>query len=274
MKISDFEKYRIPTGELINISDYDASETSLFPKGKKASKKELLHLSQDLDRLQELLYAEHKHKILVVIQAMDTGGKDSTIRAVYRVFNPQGVRVASFKAPTSTELDHDYLWRIHQQIPGKGEITIFNRSHYEDVLVVLVNKLVPKDTLERRYEHINDFERMLTDEGTTILKFYLNISKDEQKKRLQARLDYKGKRWKFDKEDLKDRTHWKKYMNAYEYILSQTSTDYAPWYIIPANKKWYRNLAVASITSQTLQGLDMQYPKATNLEGIVIKKGQ
>lgn len=271
MKTPNFEKYKIVPGMRVYLSNYDADETSLFPEGKKASKKELKKLSKDLDRLQELLYAEHKHKLLVVLQAMDTGGKDGTIRYAYQGFNPQGVRVVSFKAPTSTELAHDYLWRIHQQTPGKGEIIIFNRSHYEDVLVVRVHDLVPKETWEKRYRQINDFERMLTDEGTTILKFFLNISEDEQKERLQARLEDKSKNWKFSADDLKERKMWKDYMKAYEHVLSKTSTKYAPWHVVPANKKWYRNLAVASITAQTLRGLNMKYPEIAGLDKIVIE---
>jgi PPK2 family polyphosphate:nucleotide phosphotransferase len=271
MEIHNFEKYMLAQNTRVHLSDYDADETSLFPRGKKASKKELIRLSRDLDGLQELLYAEHKHKILVVLQAMDTGGKDGTVRTAYQGFNPQGFRVVSFKAPTPIELDHDYLWRVHKQIPGKGEITVFNRSHYEDVLLVRVHHLVPEETLERRYKHINDFERILADEGTTILKFFLNISKDEQKERLQARLDDKSKNWKFNPVDLKERKSWKEYVNAYEHILSQTSTDYAPWYVIPANKKWYRDLAIASITVQALQELNMQYPKSSGLDDIVFK---
>jgi PPK2 family polyphosphate:nucleotide phosphotransferase len=208
----------------------------------------------------------------MVLQAMDTGGKDSTIRHVFDGVNPQGVKVANFKRPTREELAHDYLWRIHRHTPARGKIVVFNRSHYEDVLVVRVHNLVPPEIWKRRYDHINAFERMLVDEGTTILKFYLHISKEEQRERLQARLDRPHKRWKFNRGDLKERALWDDYMAAYEAMLSKTSTDWAPWYIIPSDRKWYRNLVIATILVQTLQGLDMQYPaSADDLDGIVIE---
>src|SRR5512136_1446974 len=191
------DKYRVKPGHKIKLSDYDPDDKSRFSGGKKEAEPRLAELVQKLDELQEVLYAEHKHKILVVLQALDTGGKDGTIRAVFSGINPQGVHVASFKVPTPEELDHDFLWRVHAQVPGKGELVIFNRSHYEDVLVVRVHNLVPEDVWRKRYAQIRDFERMLAEEGTTILKFYLNISMDEQKKRLQERLDDPKKHWKF-----------------------------------------------------------------------------
>jgi PPK2 family polyphosphate:nucleotide phosphotransferase len=215
-----------------------------------------------LEELQEMLYAEHKHKVLIVLQAMDTGGKDGTIRHVFEGVNPQGVRVAGFKKPTPEELDHDFLWRVHKQVPGKGEVVIFNRSHYEDVLVVRVHNLAPQEVWSKRYDHINDFERMLVDEGTTILKFFLHIDLDEQKERLQARLDEPNKRWKFNPEDLEERKLWPQYVKAYEDAISKTSTDWAPWYIVPANRKWYRNLVVGTVIIETLKDLDMRYPEA------------
>ena len=219
-----------------------------------------------------MLYAENKHKVLIVLQAMDTGGKDGVIRHVFDGVNPQGVRVAAFKQPTPTELAHDYLWRVHQQTPGKGEVVIFNRSHYEDVLVVRVHNLVPEAVWRRRYEQINAFEKLLAEEGTTILKFYLHIDLDEQKERLQARLDDPAKRWKFAKGDLDERQRWPQYMAAYEEMLSKTSTEWAPWYIIPANRKWYRNLVISQIIVETLEGLAMSYPPAeAGLEDIVIE---
>jgi PPK2 family polyphosphate:nucleotide phosphotransferase len=191
---------------------------------------------------------------------MDTSGKDGVIRHVFEGVNPQGVRVASFKVPTPQELDHDYLWRVHQHTPGRGEIVIFNRSHYEDVLVVRVHNLVPPEVWGRRYEQINAFERTLVEEGATILKFFLHISLDEQKERLQARLEDPEKRWKFAIGDLKERKRWPDYMQAYQDVLSRTSTQHAPWYIVPANSKWYRNLVIASVIVQTLKRLEMQYP--------------
>ncbi|HVZ61406.1 MAG TPA: PPK2 family polyphosphate kinase, partial [Terriglobales bacterium] len=206
------------------------------------------------------LYAEHKHKVLMVLQALDCGGKDGTIEHVFKGVNPQGVRVAAFKAPTPIELDHDYLWRVHRQTPGRGEITIFNRSHYEDVLAVRVHDLVPKKVWRRRYQQINDFERMLAEEGVTIVKFYLHISKDEQRKRQRERLKDPRKKWKFNAGDLQDRELWGGYMKAYEEALSETSTDWAPWYVVPANHNWYRNLVVASVLVETLERLKMSYP--------------
>ncbi|MCC7352287.1 MAG: polyphosphate kinase 2 family protein [Anaerolineae bacterium] len=265
------EQHRVPPDTPIDLGQWDPNDTGGSQGGKAEARERLSQLNKELERLQELLYAEHKHKILVVLQAMDTGGKDSTIRHVFEGVNPQGVRVANFKVPTPKELDHDYLWRVHKEVPGKGEIVIFNRSHYEDVLVVRVRNLVPPKVWGKRYDHINEFEKMLAEEGATILKFFLYISLDEQKKRLQKRLDDPCKRWKFNAADLKERALWPEYMRAYEDALSKTSTEWAPWYIVPANHKWYRNLVVANIIVETLQRLDMRYPEeAENLDNIVI----
>lgn len=255
------DQYRVKPGSRVDLGQWDPNDTSAFPAGKDKAAKRLQALNQSLDELQELLYAEHKHKLLIVLQAMDTGGKDGTIRHVFEGVDPLGVRVASFKVPTPDELDHDFLWRVHKQTPGKGEIVIFNRSHYEDVLVVRVHDLVPRQVWSKRYALINDFERMLAEEGTTILKFYLHIDLDEQKERLQDRLDKPDKRWKFNPGDLEERKLWPKYMQAYEDALSQTSTDWAPWYIVPANRKWYRDLVVSSVIVETLKGLQMSYPE-------------
>jgi PPK2 family polyphosphate:nucleotide phosphotransferase len=247
-------------GSPVELSAWDPNDTSPFA-GDKGDAKELLDkLNDELEELQELLYAEHKHKVLLVLQGMDTSGKDGTIRHVFEGVNPQGVRVASFKVPTRIELDHDYLWRVHSQVPGKGEIAIFNRSHYEDVLVVRVHSLVPEEVWSRRYDHINDFERLLADEGTTILKFYLHIDLAEQKERFQARLDEPNKRWKFNPGDLKERRLWAEYTKAYEEVLGRTSTKWSPWYVVPANRKWYRNMVVATILVDALKGLQMRYP--------------
>jgi PPK2 family polyphosphate:nucleotide phosphotransferase len=233
------DRYRIEPGKKFKLEDYSPNDTGDF-EGKKQKGIELLaERRAEIDSLQELLYAEHKHRLLVVFQAMDGGGKDGTIRAVFDGVNPQGVKVASFKAPSQTELDHDYLWRIHAQTPGKGEIVVFNRSHYEDVLVVRVHNLVPKDVWKKRYDHINAFEHELYDEGTTILKFFLNISKDEQKERFMERLDMPEKRWKFNEGDLEERKLWPLYMEAFEEAISKTSTKWAPWYVVPANRNWY-----------------------------------
>lgn len=257
------ERYRVRPGSPVDLSQWDPDDKSLFQENKTEGRKALLTLNERLETLQELLYAEHKQRLLIVLQAMDTGGKDGTIRHVFEGVNPQGVKVANFKKPTAEELDHDYLWRVHKHAPGKGKIAIFNRSHYEDVLVVRVHNLAPESTWRRRYAQINDFERMLAEEGTTILKFYLHIDKEEQKERLQARLEEPNKRWKFNPGDLEERKLWPEYIKAYEAVLSQTSTEWAPWYIIPANRKWYRNLVVATVIVETLEALEMQYPEPT-----------
>ncbi len=216
--------------------------------------------AQRIDALQDQLYAEGKQRLLIVFQAMDTAGKDGTIRSVFEKMDPQGLSVASFKRPNTRELAHDYLWRIHRHVPGNGQVTIFNRSHYEDIIAVRVRNIFPRERWSRRYKHIVNFEKLLADEGTTILKFFLHISKAEQKERLQARLDEADKHWKFNPGDLVDRELWPQFMTAYGDVLSKTSTDYAPWYIIPADRKWYRNLLVADILIKTLESLHMVYP--------------
>jgi PPK2 family polyphosphate:nucleotide phosphotransferase len=264
------KSYLVQPDKKLDLSKHDPDGRSQFDGSKDDAQQELETLNSRLSELQELLYAESKHRILIVLQAMDTGGKDGTIRRVFSGVNPQGVRVASFKVPTPEELAHDYLWRIHKQAPGNGEIVIFNRSHYEDVLVVRVHNLVPPEVWAKRYQHINDFERLLTDTGTTILKFFLNIDLDEQKKRLQSRLDNPDKHWKFNIGDLAERKRWPDYMQAYQDALEKTSTDYAPWYVIPANRKWYRDLVISRIIVESLEGLNMKYPPSENLDGVVI----
>jgi len=264
------EKYRVDPGASVRLADLDPADTGGIDKA--TAKAETKKLNRKLEAQQELLYAEGKHKVLIVLQAMDAAGKDGTIRHVFDRVNPQGVKVASFKKPTSRELAHDYLWRIHEHTPGTGEITIFNRSHYEDVLIVRVLGLVPEDRWQRRYEHIRAFETLLADEGTTILKFYLNISKEEQRARLQARLDDPSKHWKFDRGDLDQRKLWDGYMAAYETAMSETSTPHAPWFVIPAEHKWYRNLLISRILVNTFEGLNMAYPEQTeDLSGIVVE---
>ena len=255
------ESYLIKPNHKVSLKDFDPSSMAGFDGGKKAGLAAVQSLLQELDGLQELLYAEHKHKVLVVLQAMDTGGKDGTIRRVFEGVNPQGVRVASFKVPTPEEADHDYLWRIHQQAPGNGEMVIFNRSHYEDVLVVRVHKLVPPGTWKARYDEINEFERMLCQEGTVILKFFLHISLAEQKQRLRDRLTDETKTWKYNPGDLKERALWEQYVEAYEDVLNKTSTDYAPWFVVPADHKWYRDWVVASALVRSLRSLKMAYPE-------------
>jgi polyphosphate:nucleotide phosphotransferase, PPK2 family len=256
----DDEMYRVPLKGKIKLKDYDPNDSKLFDGNKKDGKEALQKLNAELELLQEQLYAEGKHRLLIILQAMDTGGKDGAIRAVFEGVNPQGVKVASFKTPTPVELSHDYLWRVHQQTPGKGEMVIFNRSQYEDVLVVRVHNLAPEEVWSKRYQHIREFERLLADEGTTILKFYLHIDLEEQAERFLARVEDPTKQWKFNPGDLDERARWDDYMKAYEDMLNQTSTAWAPWYVIPSNKKWYRNWLISKIVIKTLKNLDMRYP--------------
>lgn len=264
------QRFLVPPNTPVTLSDYDPGYAGGY-KSKGETKAELKRNGKRLQELQEVLWAEGKHSLLIVLQAMDAGGKDGTIKHVMRGVNPQGCQVISFKVPTKEELDHDYLWRVHKQTPRKGEIVIFNRSHYEDVLVVRVHNLVPEEVWRKRYSQINDFERLLSEEGTTILKFFLHIDKIEQKSRLQARLDDPQKRWKFSLGDLEERKLWPDYTIAYEEAISRTSTEWAPWYIVPSNRKWYRNLTIAKIIIGTLKNLDMQFPQPPeNLDNILI----
>jgi PPK2 family polyphosphate:nucleotide phosphotransferase len=221
--------------------------------------------------LQERLYAEHKRSLLVVFQAIDTGGKDGTIRAVFEGVNPQGCRVWSFKVPSAEESDHDFLWRYHAKAPARGMINVFNRSHYEDVLVVRVKDLVPAPVWRARYDQINDFERMLAAAGTTVLKFFLHISKDEQKERLEARIANPDKHWKFDPADLVERRSWDAYQAAFADALTACSTSHAPWHVVPANRKWYRNLLIARTIADTLEAMDPRFPEAqTGISGMTV----
>lgn len=264
------KRYLVKPGSKVDLDEWDPDDTKSFRGDKERARAKIQQLDRKLDVLQELLYAEHKHKVLVVLQAMDTAGKDGVIRKVFEGVNPQGVRVATFKQPTPQELDHDYLWRVHQELPSKGQLVIFNRSHYEDVLVVRVHNLVPPSVWEKRYNQINEFERMLAEEGTTVLKFYLHIDEEEQKKRLQARLADPDKRWKFSQDDIRERTLWPLYIKAYNAVLSKTSTAWAPWYIVPSNSKWYRNLVVAQVLVDALGKLKMSYPVIKENKKIVI----
>jgi len=248
-----------PPGQQVRLADYDPSYTGEYTS-KKDVRKLIKRNRRRLRELQEVLYAEHKHALLIVLQAMDAGGKDGSIRHVMRGVNPQGVQVTSFKVPTPEELAHDFLWRVHRRVPGRGSIGIFNRSHYEDVLVVRVENLVPPEMWGARYEHINAFERLLTESGVTVLKFYLHISKDEQKRRFEERLTKPEKFWKFSRGDLAVRAKWDEYMAAYEDALTRCNTDYAPWHIVPANHKWYRNLVLSNTIVAALERLDMRYP--------------
>ncbi|MFN0028898.1 MAG: polyphosphate kinase 2 family protein [Acidimicrobiales bacterium] len=256
----DVSRLRVTPGRTVDLARIATRATDGFDGDKTAGRTRLEQLTARLGQLQHLLAAAADRALLVVLQAPDAGGKDGTIRAIFTGVNPQGTRVTSFKAPTQTELAHDYLWRVHAHMPAKGEIMVFNRSHYEDVLVVKVHGLVPPDRIERRYGHINDFERLLVDEGTTVVKVFLHISKEEQGIRLQQRLDDPTKRWKFRRGDLDERAHWPAYQQAFEVMLERTSTAIAPWYVVPADRNWFRDLAVAQILVDALETMDLQYP--------------
>jgi PPK2 family polyphosphate:nucleotide phosphotransferase len=255
----DYPHYRVDSGEELKLSDIDPDDAWRY-QDKDDIKEETKRQRERIEDLQERLYAEHKQSLLVVLQAMDTAGKDGTIEHVFEGVNPQGCVVTSFKAPSEEELAHDFLWRIHKATPGKGMIGIFNRSHYEDVLVVRVKSLVPKQIWCERYDQINEFEHMLARNNTTIIKFFLHISKAEQKLRLESRLKDPTKRWKFASNDVKERAYWDDYMAAYEDAVNKCSTTHAPWYVVPANKKWYRNLVVARTIADTLEAMSPQYP--------------
>lgn len=268
----DTSIYRVPADAELDLESHAPDAKTGFEGGKKEGKAALPELNKRLAELQRRLWADSSRSLLVVLQATDTGGKDGTIRHVFRGVNPQGVHVRNFARPSEWELAHDYLWRVHEHTPERGAVTIFNRSHYEDVLVVRVKGLVPEERWSKRYRHIREFERMLSDEGTTIVKLFLNISKDEQKERLQARLDEPDKNWKFSKEDLADRELWDDFREAFRVAIQETSTDYAPWYVVPANRKWYRNLVVSSILIETLGSMDLRYPEPEeDLDDIVIR---
>jgi PPK2 family polyphosphate:nucleotide phosphotransferase len=266
----DTDRYRVKPGSKVRLADVDCADTRGITKAEGRERTEALRV--ELERLQELLWADRTKKLLVVLQAIDAGGKDGTIRSVFEGVNPQGVRVVSFKVPTQEELEHDYLWRVHKKTPRSGELTIFNRSHYEDVLVVRVHKDVPEARWRARYKQIEHFEEMLVEEGTTIRKFLLHISKDEQRSRQQERIDNPEKRWKFAMADLEERKHWDAYMEAFEEMVQRTSTDDAPWYVVPANRNWYRNLVVTTVLVDTLQSLHLAYPKAPEgIEGLIVE---
>jgi PPK2 family polyphosphate:nucleotide phosphotransferase len=256
-------RLRVEPGTRARLSKLDPAATHGLVKDSAAgaTARQLARLAD----LQDRLWAEAKRSVLVVLQGIDAAGKDGTINKVMEAFNPQGCPVTSFKVPSAEELAHDYLWRVHRQVPRKGEIGIFNRSHYEDVLVVRVHELVPKAVWSKRYEQINAFERMLSESGTTIVKFFLSIDRDEQRERFQARYDDPTKRWKFSMGDLEERKLWDRYQAAFDEALTRTSTAWAPWYVIPANRKWFRDLAVATILADTLAGLKPAYPAAQDL---------
>ncbi|MFI5418568.1 MAG: polyphosphate kinase 2 family protein [Candidatus Lutacidiplasmatales archaeon] len=251
----------IRAGKVVHLTAWDPSATPGFRGDKDDGLAEIDRLKKRLEPLQELLHADPQRGLLVVLQGMDTAGKDGTIRRVFEGVNPQGVRVAQFGVPTPEEHAHDFLWRAHQKTPRRGEIVIFNRSHYEDVLVARVHELVPKPVWEKRYEEIDEFERGLTVEGTTILKFYLHIDADEQRRRLTERLNDPTKQWKLSLSDIEERKLWPKYMAAYEEMLERTSTAWAPWYLVPSNHRWYRDLVVIHVVVAVLESMGLKYPK-------------
>jgi PPK2 family polyphosphate:nucleotide phosphotransferase len=256
------DRWRVKPGAGVELSTFDPAETGDFEEKEQAEPA----MDADLARLrdlQERLYIDDRFAVLLVLQGMDTSGKDGTIKHISGGVTLIGGEVANFKAPSSTELQHDFLWRIHQRVPERGRIGIFNRSHYEDVLVARVRNLVSEAVWKRRYDQINAFEQMLTENGTVVRKCFLHISKEEQKERLQARLDEPDKHWKFNPDDLKERARWPEYVEAYEAALSWCSTEHAPWYVIPADKKWYRNYAVTRLLVETLASLDLRLPAVT-----------
>ncbi len=250
---------KVRPGHTLRLSKIDPGDTGNLRKEDAVER--FAELREKISELQVVLYAERRHSLLIAFQAMDTGGKDGAIKDLCAGLNPAGLEVTDFKAPSQRELDHDFLWRAHQAVPAKGMIGIWNRSHYEDVLITRVHKIIPKKVWKSRYEQINAFEKILTDNGTTLLKFMLHISKDEQKRRLQARLDSPEKWWKFNPNDIKERTLWDKYQDAYEDAINRCSTDDAPWYVVPADHKWARNVAVAERVLAALKKIDPRYAK-------------
>ena len=254
----DYHRYRVPETGAFGLASIQSDDDQGLKED--YARKRLQKNLDDLQEFQERLYAESRQSVLLVLQAMDTGGKDSTIRKIANDLNPQGCQVTGFKAPSHEELSHDFLWRVHDHAPPAGHIGIFNRSHYEDVLIVRVHELADTALIERRYRHINDFERMLHDHRTRIIKIMLHISKDYQLSRLRRRLERPDKHWKFNPSDLKERNRWDEYMDAYEMMLNHCSTEHAPWYVIPAEKRWFRNVVISEILIDAFENMDPQYP--------------
>lgn len=255
-----WQEYRVEPGQKIDLETIDASAKPA-EVDRDHAEHEFASLTERLRDLQHLMYAEGKRSLLVVLQGRDAAGKDGTIRRVFGPMNPQGCRVTSFKVPSNEELAHDFLWRCHKVAPRRGQIAIFNRSHYEDVLVVRVHDLVPESVWSKRYDHINAFERLLADNGTMILKFYLHIDRREQLERFAKRIDNPKKNWKISEADYSERPYWDGYSRAFEDALSKCSTEYAPWYVIPANRKWFRNLVIAEIVADAMERLRMRFPE-------------
>ena len=258
-----FEKmFRVKPDEKLRLKDIDPAFRGKHETEQEASV-EIDHYRQKMAKLQAVLYAEKKHSVLVVLQALDAAGKDGTVNHVLSVLNPQGATAIGFKQPTPDELEHDFLWRVHPHAPGKGQVAIFNRSHYEDVLVTRVHKMIDEKTCKERYHRIREFEEMLIENGTTILKIYLHISKDEQLARFEERLEDPARNWKISESDYTERNYWDDYVSAFEDAMMATSTKDSPWFVIPANHKWFRNLAVSQIIAESMEGLDMSFPKPT-----------
>ncbi len=264
--------YRIKPGSKVKLTEFDPEGQCDPAENKDLCLARLVHLKDAMLDLQRLLHAEHEKRLLIILQGMDASGKDGTVRQVFSGLDPHGFRVAAFKAPTAEELDHDFLWRVHARVPAKGEVVVFNRSHYEDIVAVKVKNLRPKEEWEKRFEHVVNFERLLVDEGTTVLKFFLHVSREEQRRRLQGRLENPKKHWKFHPEDLRDRERWPEFVEAYEETMSRTSWEGAPWHVIPADNKWYRNVVVAEIVRDTLAKLEPAWPQPQhNVRGLVVK---
>jgi PPK2 family polyphosphate:nucleotide phosphotransferase len=265
------DRLRVEPGTRAGIAGRDPRDP-LGIGDKEAGKQRLDEVREQLETLHGRLYAESRRSVLLVLQGLDASGKDGVIKAVFTGLNPQGCRVTSFRAPTSTELAHDYLWRVHAALPLRGEIGIFNRSHYEDVVAVRMLELAPKEVWERRPAHIREWERMLADEGTTIVKVFLNVSKEEQRQRFQERVDDPEKRWKFRLDDLKTRERFDDYVEAWEDVVDETSSEWAPWYVVPADRNWVKSLAVAELLLHTLKRLDPQLPPTPEgVEGLRIE---
>ena len=269
--MANFDQYRV-NSKKFSLNNHNPNDKSERSKTKELDSIELTQLATEINALQDILHAEGKRKILLILQGMDASGKDGTVRHVFSECDPLGIRLASFKTPSSEELAHDYLWRVHQVVPKAGELVIFNRSHYEDVLIVKVHDWINDAECERRYAQINDFERLLAETGTIIIKCFLNISKEEQKARMQERLADPTKTWKFNPGDLKERELWPQYMQAYEQAIKATSTDYAPWYVIPADSKTNRNLLISRLLLDALKNMKLKYPAVpADYKNIVVK---
>ncbi len=262
--------WQVDPGSTVSLAKHDPRDTSHAPGDRAETEEKTAPLHSRLLELQERLYAEHEHSLLVILQGTDASGKDGTVSHVFQGVNPLGTQASAFKVPTEIERDHDFLWRIHPHVPAKGQMSIFNRSHYEDVLSPTVHKLIDHDERDRRLDRINDFELLLTQSGTRVVKLFLHVSKDEQRKRLQERLDTPSKQWKMNLSDLKERAFWSEYQQAYEHLLEKSSTQYAPWHIVPSDRKWLRNYVVSTIIIEVLEKINPKNPEVPSFDGVVI----